>query len=193
MISRFSQLLLAFTTVTPLLLSIAVVLILLYPSGFFCGWADLFNLLIVPCSIYWWVSNLLIVVFIVSWIWTFFFLGRLSRGKKCVRTITLSNLQHHTNNNILPVMAMLPPWATLVMKNDAMIVLTLSIALSLVVSYILSRQGYLSLVFLLCGYRLYEGENSNFMKIKLLSRRVWRNHKDIRNIVLLSDNFALII
>lgn len=193
MISRFSQLFLALTTVTPLLLSIAVVLLLLYPSGYCCAWADLINLLVVPDSFYWWVANIFIMVFIVSWIWTYVFLGRLLEEKRCVKTITLFKLQPCNNSNMLPVVAMLPPWLTLVWKNDAKIVLTITIAMSLIVSYILSRQGYSSLIILLCGYKLYEGENSNGMKMKLLSRRVWRNHKDIREIAIISDNFALII
>lgn len=193
MISRFSQLILAFTTVTPLLLSVAVVLILLYPSGYYCGWEDLGEMWIVPVSLYWWMPNILFVAFMVSWIWTYIFLGRLAKGKRCVMSITLSNLQYHTINNILPVVAMLPPWVTLVIKNDAIIVLTMTVTLSLVVTYILSRQGYSSLIFLMCGYRLYEGTNTNGMKIKLLSNRVWRNYKDIREVALLSDNFAQII
>ena len=193
MISRVSQLLLAFTTVTPLLLSIAVVLIILYPSGYCCAWVDLINLLVVPGSFYWWVPNIFIVFFIATWIWAFVFLGRLSKGKRCVKSITLSELQPSGNSNILPVVAMLPPWVTLVLKNDAMIVLTITSILSIVVTFILSRQGYMSLILLLCGYRLYEGTNTNGMKMKLLSRRVWRNHRDIKNIALLSDNFAQII
>ena len=121
------------------------------------------------------------------------FLGRLTKGKRCVKSISLSILQPCGNNNILSVIAMLPPWVTLILKNDALIVLTMTSILSIIVTFILSRHGYLSLILMLCGYRLYDGENINGMKMKLLSRRVWRNHKDVRNIALLSDNFALII
>ena len=193
MISRFSQFSLAFTTMAPLLLSIAVVLIVLYPWGYCCGWMDLLNQLIIPDSFYWWVPNLIIVLFIVSWIRTFFFLGKLSKGTRCVRSITLSNLQPCNDRNILSVVALLPPWVTLFLKNDAMIVLTMTSFLSLVVTFVLSRQGYFSIILLLCGYRLYEGLNTNGMKMLLLSRRVWRNHQDVRKIAMLSDNFALIL
>lgn len=193
MISRFSQLLLAFTTVTPLLLSIAVVLILLYPFGYCCGWEVLIHQQTIPYSFYWWVPNLFVVLFIVPWIWTKFFLGRLSKGTRSVRSITLSNLQPCSDKNILSVVALLPPWVTLVLNNDAMIVLTMTSLLSLVVTFVLSRQGYLGLILLLCGYRLYEGVNANGMKMLLLSRRVWRNHQDVRKIAMLSDNFALIL
>lgn len=196
MISRFNQLFLALTTVTPLLLSIAIVLILLYHSNYCCAWADLINLLTVPDSIYWWAPNIFIVLFVASWIWTFVFLGRLSEGKRCVKSISLSHLQPCANNNLLPLVSMLPPWLTLIFKNEVMmvwIVLIMTVVISLVISYVLSRQGYLSLILLFCGYRLYDGENTNGMKIKLLSRRVWRNHRDVRYIALLSDNFALIV
>ena len=91
------------------------------------------------------------------------------------------------------MVALLPPWVTLVLNNDAMIVLTMTSLLSLVVTFVLSRQGYLGLILMLCGYRLYEGVNENGMKMLLLSRRVWRNHQDVRKIAMLSDNFALIL
>ena len=192
MISRFNQLFLALTTVTPLLLSVAIVLILLYPSGYWCGWVDLINLSGIPDSIYWWLTNIFILLFFISWRRAFVFLGRLSEGKRCIKSITLSDLQPY-GNNILTVVSMLPPWLTLFWEHNVMIVLIMTFLLSIVVTYILSRQGYLSLIFLFCGYRLYDGTNTNGMKMKLLSRRVWRNHKDVRDIVLISDNFALII
>lgn len=74
-----------------------------------------------------------------------------------------------------------------------MVTLVSTILVSFGLAYFVSRQGYTSLIFLLCGYKRYEGENINGMKIQLLSKRIWRNHKDIRRIVMLSDNFALIV
>ena len=94
---------------------------------------------------------------------------------------------------MLPVVAMLPPWITLLLKDEAMVVLVSTILVSLGIAFFVSRQGYTSLLFLLCGYKRYEGENLNGMKIQLLSKRIWRCHKDIRRIVMLSDNFALVV
>lgn len=93
----------------------------------------------------------------------------------------------------MPAVAMLPPWVTLLLRDEAMVILVSTILVSFGLAYFVSRQGYTSLIFLLCGYKRYEGENINGMKIQLLSKRIWRNHKDIRRIVMLSDNFALIV
>ena len=94
---------------------------------------------------------------------------------------------------MMPAVAMLPPWVTLLLKDEAMVVLVSTILVSLGIAYFVSRQGYTSLIFLLCGYKRYEGENLNGMKIQLLSKRIWRSHKDIHRIVMLSDNFALVV
>ena len=93
----------------------------------------------------------------------------------------------------MPAVAMLPPWVTLLLRDEAMVILVSTILVSFGMAYFVSRQGYTSLIFLLCGYKRYEGESINGMKIQLLSKRIWRNHKDIRRIVMLSDNFALIV
>ena len=106
MISRFNQLLLAFTTVTPLLLSIAIVLILLYSSGYINAWSDLFQHEAIPNSSYWWVSNIFVLIFVASWIWTKHFLNGLMKRKRGVKSITLSSLQNKPLNNLLPVVAM---------------------------------------------------------------------------------------
>ncbi|MBO4531378.1 MAG: hypothetical protein J5767_12165 [Paludibacteraceae bacterium] len=193
MISRFSQLSLAFTTVTPLLFSIAVVIIILYPSGYMCGWLDLFCQRVPPNSGYWWAVTLFILLFMYSWIWTIWFLNRQNRRKRETRTIMLSSIQYQTMGNILPVVAMLPPWLTLLLKDEVMLVMTMTAILSLVITCVMSRQGYSSLIFLLCGYKRYEGQDKNGMKIQLLSRRTWRNSRDVRTVILLSDYFSLVI
>ena len=193
MISRLNQLLLAFTMVTPLLLSIAVVLICLYPSGYGCEWSDLICLGIIPKSLYWWIPNIFVLIFFVSLYCTRRYLKRLMIQKRGERSITLKSLQNTTINNLMPAVAMLPPWVTLLLRDEAMVTLVSTILVSFGLAYFVSRQGYTSLIFLLCGYKRYEGENINGMKIQLLSKRIWRNHKDIRRIVMLSDNFALIV
>ena len=193
MISRLNQLLLAFTMVTPLLLSIAVVLVCLYPSGYGCEWSDLIYLGMIPKSLYWWIPNIFIIIFLVSLLLTRRYLKRLMTQKRGERSITLKSLQNTTINNLLPIVAMLPPWVTLLLKDESLVILVSTILVSLGLAYLVSRQGYTSLIFLLCGYKRYEGENINGMKIQLLSKRIWRSHKDIRRIVMLSDNFALIV
>ncbi len=194
MISRFNQLLLAFTIVTPLLLSIAIVLVCLYSSCYGCEWSDLICLGIIPKSLYWWIPNIFVLVFLLSLFWTKWFLKKLIILKRGERSIILKSLQNTTTNNILlHVVAMLPPWITLLRKEEAMVVLVITILVSLGIAFVLSRQGYTSLIFLLCGYKRYEGENLNGMKIQLLSKRIWRSHTDIRRIVMLSDNFALVV
>lgn len=194
MISRFKQLLLAFTTVTPLLLSIAIVLILLHSSEYIDSWGDLFQYGIIPNCSYWWVSDIFILVFVTSWIWTKHFLNGLMESKRGMKSITLSSLQNKPLNNLLPVVAMLPPWIMLIIRDKWLtVVMVMSILLALTLTYIISKQGYSSLIFLLCGYKVYEGQNTNGMEIQLISKRIWRNYKDIRNVILLSDNFALIV
>lgn len=194
MISRFNQLLLAFTTVTPLLLSIATVLILLYPSEYINAWGDLLQREAVSNSSYWWVSNIFVLIFVASWIWTKRFLNGLMKKKKGVKSITLSSLQNKPLNNLLPVVAMLPPWIMLIMRDEWLTaVMVMSIIVALALAYVISRQGYTSLTCLLCGYKVYEGQNTNGMRIHLLSKRTWGNYKDIHDIVLLSDNYALIV
>lgn len=194
MISRFKQLLLAFSAITPLLLSIALVLILLNPSNYVDGWVGVFTGGTISQSVEWWCITGFITVFFSSWVLTGSFLGKLKKTKRGIRTISLASLQYKTINNWILVITMLPPWLTLLMKDDLMtICLTMTIIISLVITIIISRQGYSSLIFLLCGYRRYEGENSNGMKIQLLAKRVWKNAKDVHNIVQLSDNFALIV
>lgn len=193
MISRFNQLLLAFTIVTPLLLSIAIVLVCLYSSGYGCEWSGLICLGIIPKSLYWWIPNIFVLVFLSSLFWAKWFLKKLIIQKRGERSIILTSLQNTTTNNMLPVVAMLPPWITLLLKDEAMVVLVSTILVSLGIAFFVSRQGYTSLIFLLCGYKRYEGEILNGMKIQLLSKRVWRCHKDIRRIVMLSDNFALVV
>lgn len=194
MISRFNQLILAFTTVMPLLLSIAIVLILLHSSEYISMWSDLLQRGSTPNSGYWWVSNIFVLSFVVLWIWTKHFLNGLIVHKRGIKSITLSSLQNKTINNLLPVVTMLPPWLMLIMKNELLTtVMVMSIIVALILTYVISRQGYTSLIFLLCGYKVYEGQNTNGMKIQLISKRIWRNYKDIRTIILLSDNFALIV
>lgn len=113
------------------------------------------------------------------------------RGKK---TITLASLQNKPLNNLLAVIAMLPPWIMLVMKEEmVMTIMVISIIVSLVLAFVISKQGYTSLICLLCGYKVYEGQNINGMKMLLVSKRTWASHKDIHDIVLLSDSFALIV
>ena len=193
MISRFNQLLLAFTIITPLLLSIAIVLVCLYSSGYGCEWSDLICLGKIPMSLYWWIPNIFVLVFLSSLFWTKWFLKKLIKQKRGERSIILTSLQNTITNNVLPIVAILPPWITLLMKDEAMVVLVSTILVSLGIAFFVSRQGYTSLIFLLCGYKRYEGENLNGMKIQLLSKRIWRCHKDIRRIVMLSDNFALVV
>lgn len=193
MVSRLNQLLLVFTMVTPLLISIAVVLVCLYPSGYGCEWSDLICLEIIPKSLYWWIPNIFVLLFMVSLFWTRRYLKRLMTQKRGERSISLKSLQNTTINNLMPAVAMLPPWVTLLLKDEAMVILVSTILVSLGLAYFVSRQGYTSLIFLLCGYKRYEGENINGMKIQLLSKRIWRSHKDIRSIVMLSDNFALVV
>lgn len=194
MISRFNQLLLAFTAVSPLLLSIAIVLILLNPSGYVNGLCLLFTSGTIPDDCAWWIVSVLIILFITSWIWTGRFLGKLMKSKRGVRSVTLSSLQHKPLNNLIPFFMMLPPWLTLFMRNDLIIIcLTMTVVLSLAITFVISRQGYSSLFFFLCGYTRYEGEDINGMRIQLLTNRTWRNAKDIHNIVFLSDTFALVV
>lgn len=194
MISRFNQLLLAFSIVSPLFLSIAVVLILLNPSNYFHEWCDMFTDGTIPRCVVWWCISFFIIAFIASWIWTKVFLRKLLKTKNGKKTISLASLQYEAINNWLPIITMLPPWLTLLMKEDlVMLCLTMTIIISLFIMFVLSRQGYLSLVFLLCGYRRYTGENINGMKIQLLTDRVWKNAKDIHNIVQLSDNYVLVV
>ncbi len=193
MISRFNQLLLAFTTVTPLLLSIAVVSVCLYPSGYGCAWSDLVCFGTIPMSIYWWIPTVFISMFMASWIWTGWLLKQIMKERRGELSITLSSLQNTSSNNLLPVIAMLPPWVTLLQRDQAELVLIVTVLLSIAIAYYVSRQGYISLIFLMCGYKFYEGVNKNGMKLQLLSKRTWRNHKDISRIVMLSDNFALVL
>lgn len=194
MISRFNQLLLAFSVVSPLFLSIAGVLILLNPSNYIRGWCGLFTDGTIPICVGWWCTNLFIIAFIASSIWTCAFLRKLLKTRKGKKTISLASIQYKAINNWLPIIAMLPPWLTLLMKDDLiMICLTMTIILSLVITVVISRQDYTSIIFLLCGYRRYEGENIKGMKIQLLTDRVWKNAKDIHEIVQLSDNFVLVL
>ena len=193
MISRFSQFILASTTVTPLLLSIAMVIILLYPSGYVCGWIDLLYEGVIPSGGYWWLATIFILLFVISWIWTGWFLWRLKIRHRGAKTISLSSLQFQTFGNMMSVVTILPPWLTLLMRNEATIIMTMTVLISIVITYIMSKQGYSSLIFMLWGYKRYEGQNVNGMKIQLLSKRIWRNPNDIRTIVLLSDNFGLVL
>ena len=147
----------------------------------------------IPKSLYWWIPNIFIIIFLVSLLLTRRYLKRLMTQKRGERSITLKSLQNTTINNLLPIVAMLPPWVTLLLKDESLVILVSTILVSLGLAYLVSRQGYTSLIFLLCGYKRYEGENINGMKIQLLSKRIWRSHKDIRRIVMLSDNFALIV
>lgn len=194
MISRFSQLSLAFTTVTPLFLSIAMVIIFPIFPAYMGEWKNLFFHGIITCSVSWWTSTIFILLFVYSWVWTGWFLGRLKKQKSGTRTITLSSLQYQPICDLLPMVSLLPPWLSLLSRNEVMIVIIVIITIvALIITYCMSRQGYSSLVFLLCGYLRYEGQDRNGMKIQLLSRRTWRNYRDIRTIYLLSDNFALVI
>ena len=118
MISRFNQLLLAFTTVTPLLLSIAAVSVCLYPSGYGCAWSDLVCFGTIPMSIYWWIPTVFISMFMASWIWTGWLLKQIMKERRGELSITLSSLQNTSSNNLLPVIAMLPPWVTLLQRSS---------------------------------------------------------------------------
>ena len=184
---------LAFTTMTPLLFSIAIVIILLYPSDYERGWAEFFCDKTIPKDGFWWIATLFILLFTASWIWSSWFLGRLKKRKRGIKTITLSSLQYHSSGNFLSMLNILPPWITLFVKDDVIVLISMTAMLSLIITYVMSRRGYSSLIFLLSGYRMYEGEDRNKMKIQLLSKRMWRSTRDIQNIVFLSDNFALVV
>ena len=193
MISRFSQLILASTVTTPLLLSISAVVIFLYPGGYGCGWMDLLAEGEVPTSFLWWVPTILLIVSVTSAIYTCRLLKRLARNKRGVKTIILSSLQPQKTGNILQCFALLPPWLTFLFRKELILVLVFSIVISLVITLVISRQGYSSLIFSLLGYKSYEGKNRNGMSITLISKRSWKTHTDIREIIPLTDNLALII
>lgn len=193
MISRFNQFLLASTMTTPLLLSIAVVVITLYPSGYGCGWVDLISRSEIPTNILWWLPTSFILLFLLSVFETYRIFHGLLNKRRGKNTITLSSLQPLQMNNVLQFFTLLPPWLTFMFKRDLILMLILAIVFSLVFTYILSRQGYSSLIFGLLGYRTYEGKNRNGMNITLLSKRAWNSHADIRHIVPLSDSLALIV
>ena len=193
MISRFHQLLLALTTVTPLFLSIAIVLIVINPSGYACAWFDLFKHGILPDRLYWWVSTISIFVFFASWIWTNAFLHKLEKTQKNAKTIKLESIQYLSIGSIIPVFALFPPWLTFLMNKEIRVLVIITVLTSLAIVFIVSKQGYTSLVFLLCGYKRYEGRGANGMNIHLLTRKAWGNPGDIRSIVPLSDNLVLIV
>lgn len=193
MISRFSQLSLAFTTVTPLLLSVAIVLVIMNPSAYCDCWVGVINFRAIPEDFNWWAASILILVFFVSFLWTKWFLNRIERIRHGLITIRLSSLQYSPISSILQLFTILPPWGTLLLKNNLKIVLVLAVLLSLAITYAISKQGFGSLMFSLCGYRRFEGTNINGMKIQLLSRRNWKNTDDIRSVIVLNDNFALIV
>ena len=193
MISRYNQFVLASSMTSPLLLSIAVVVISLYPSGYGCGWIDLISKGEIPTSYLWWFPTILVLMFLASAFGTYRILLKLLRNRRSIKTITLSSLQLMQLGNILQFFTLLPPWLTFMFKKDLMLVLVLSTFISFVLTSILSRQGYSSLIFGLLGYRTYEGKNRNGMNITLLSKRAWNNHTDIRHIILLTDSLALIV
>lgn len=193
MISKFNQFILASTVTTPLLLSIGAVVIFLYPEGYGCGWIDLFAEGELPSSRLWWIPTILIILFVTSTFYTYRLLKSLMRSRRGVKTITLSSLQPQKTGNILQCFAMLPPWLTFLFRKELMMVMLFCIIISLVITLVISRQGFSSLIFSLLGYKAYDGKNRNGMLITLISKRDWKNHTDICEIIPLTDNMALIV
>lgn len=113
MISRYKQLILATTVMSPLLLSIAIVVIALYPSEYGNGWVDLFAHFKTPGFV--WV---MVNVFIIIFIYTFFATRSIlinAKNNKAMKSIKLQSLQPKMVN-VLQIIAMLAPWASLIFK-----------------------------------------------------------------------------
>ena len=121
MISRYNQFVLASSMTSPLLLSIAVVVISLYPSGYGCGWIDLISKGEIPTSYLWWFPTILVLMFLASAFGTYRILLKLLRNRRSIKTITLSSLQLMQLGNILQFFTLLPPWLTFMFKKDLML------------------------------------------------------------------------
>lgn len=193
MISRYKQLILATTIMSPLLLSIAIVVIAIYPSEYGDGWVDLFAHFKTPGFV-WIMVNVFIIIFIYTFFATRSILNN-AKNNKSMKSIKLQLLQPKTVN-VLQIIAMLAPWATLIFKgeNSPVVAILIIIAVvALVISLLQSRHGYSSLVFALLGYNCYEGKNVNGMSIMLLSKRQWANAANISQIVSLTNEMALVV
>ncbi len=194
MISRYNQVILATTVVSPLLLSIAIVVIALFPSEYGNGWADLFSHFKIPGFV-WITVNVFIIIFFYTFFATKCILRSNSKNNKSIKSIKLKSSQPKTVN-VLQIIAMLAPWATLLFKGGEVPIVAILIVIgviALVMIIALSKHGYASLVFTLLGYNCYEGRNVNGMFIMLLSKRHWGNVADISQIVLLTNEMALIV
>lgn len=193
MISRLNQILIASATVAPLLFTIGIVMILKYPSGYYCGWVDLFRDGLFPNRVIWWIPTFLILFTLVLLICVKHFLDSLFKSKRGCKSLKLSNLALSKSLNYLQLVALLPPWLTFLLRKEQIIVLFLSVALYLILVFIVSKQGCSNIIYRLIGYKIYEGINSNGMPITLLSNRSWHNPNDIRRIVLLAESLALVV
>lgn len=193
MISRYNQHILSSTVVSPLLLSIAIVVIALFPSDYWNCWVDLFIHFKMPGFV-WIMVNVFLVVFIYTFFATRSILNNAKRDKS-TKSIKLQSLQPKTTN-VLQIIAMLAPWTTLIFKGAdtpvvAILIIIAVVALTMCIA--MSRHGYSSLVFVFLGYNCYEGKNVNGTPITLLSKRHWNNAADISKIVPLTDEMALIV
>lgn len=194
MLSGFNRSLMSLTIVSPLLLSFAIVVITRSPSDYFSGWSILLAGLQVP-DFTWWMVHLFILVFCITLFVTRSILCRKANRKDEAKSISLSSLQPKTFN-VWQVVAMLAPWITVIYKGDDVPVNTILIiagVIALVTCIYFFNLGYNSLIFTLLGYTCYDGKNRNNMPITLLSKRHWRNAADVREIVELTPEMALII
>ena len=194
MISKFDKLILATTVVSPLLLSLAIVVIALYPTEYTSAWADLLCDNKTP-GLVWMMVNAFIFVFLFSLLGTVCILSRSIKNRKAVKSIRMTSLQPKTFN-VSQVIAMMAPWATLLFKGEdspVVAILILTAAIALVICIVLSNHGYISLVIMLLGFNCYEGRTANGMSITLLSKRQWGSASDICQIVPLTNEMALIV
>ena len=193
MISRFNQHILSSTVVSPLLLSISVVVIALYPSEYWNGWVNLFGHFKMPGFV-WLMVNVFFIVFFYTFFATKSILSN-SKNSKSVKSIKLQSLQPKTMN-VLQIITMLAPWTTLIFKGEnspVVAILIIVAVVALIISIVQSRHGYFSLIFVFLGYVCYEGKNVKGMSITLLSKRQWSKAADISQIVPLTNEMALVV
>lgn len=193
MISRFKQLILASTMILPLLLSIGLVVVIKYPSGYFCGWTDWCEQGDIPNNYLWWLPTLCCIIIIVITIWTICILNGLRKSRRGARSIILSSLQYRQPDILYQFLSLVPSWLPLFFDKNTEYVLIITTIISLILVFYISEQGYVSCVFYILGYKVYEGRNRNETTMLLLSRRVWNNPADVCNIIPLADNLSLII
>ena len=194
MLSRFSRSLMSLTIVSPILLSLAIVVIIKSPSDYISGWSILLSGHQVP-DFKWWMVHLFILVFFITLFAAVCILRRKSNRKSEAKSITLSSLQPKVIN-VLQVVAMMAPWLTFLFKGEDVpfnTILMIAGVLALVACIVFSNLGYNSLIFALLGYFCYDGKNKNNMSITLLSKRHWRNVTDVREIIELTPEMALIV